>query len=266
MTLELYDTSIFFKFFSDRVAIGKDTLLLVAGRLEDSPLANFFPAVTGFQLFGDRFSRMVPPAALPDLAESDIARADRIEPLVQGRHQPFLLTRDRLEIDLPTAGFRFEPLLTTVDLVNAHIGDLPGLQAGRRIEMPVSGALTERLLTQLLHLVLPALPAADYRYEVVVGNDSDFGVISTPRTAERLPDKVRDLAIPLRTPFSVRFACGADRLAIVRSRSRRLEVTICGSTSVWFRAVAGLLQEAGLFEVPDATVRQPPVLPRFGFR
>lgn len=266
MTLELYDTSIVFKFFSDRVAIGKDTLPLLAGTLEDSPLAERFPAPTGVHLFGDRISRTVALGAISDLTEDETARVDRIEPLFQGRHRPFLLTRDRLEIDLPTAGLRFGPLMETVDHVVAHFGDLPGLQAGRRIEMPVSGALTERLLRQILLQVLPALPPGAYRYEVVVGTDRERGDLTTPTSAEGLPEEVRDLTIPLRTPFSVRFVCGADRLAIVRSRARRLDVTVSGSTTEWFQAVAGLLQAAGAFEAPDATVQKPPVLPRFGSR
>ncbi|MFH0997180.1 MAG: hypothetical protein V1844_17040 [Pseudomonadota bacterium] len=98
--LDLYNTSVRFKFFSETVSISRNTLNDLCRLLVTSPLSNH-RNIQGLCLEGDHYFRKVRLTNVVDLKEPEIARVTVVTPIMEGSELPFHLTRNDLEISMP---------------------------------------------------------------------------------------------------------------------------------------------------------------------
>jgi hypothetical protein len=259
--LDFYNTSVRFKFFSETVSISRNTLEDLCALMVTSPLPNHRD-IQGLFLEGDHYFRKVRLANVADLEDLEIARVTGVTPIREESELPFHLTRNDLEISLPTGKLDIGKLKQSVVEVVGHFGKLTGYTAGLRIELPLRGALTVQLSKRIYEQILPDLPKGCYAWEAIVNDEMDSDEIGLPASFAGFPKFIQELANRIHTPYALRLTSGGNRFAISCNQMQELGVILSAADPKWFLEVVSLFEKQNFF--PETAPDQDHILPRFG--
>ncbi|MBI5590821.1 MAG: hypothetical protein HY881_10095 [Deltaproteobacteria bacterium] len=256
--LDLYNTSVSFKFYSETVSISRNTLVALCRLMVTSPLSNHRD-IQGLYLEGDHYFQKVLLANVADLEEPEIARITGVTPIIEGSELPFHLTRNDLKISL-SGKLVIGKLKQSVEVVVAHFGKLTGYTAGLRIELPLRSTFTMKPPSGIHEKILPDLPEGHYEWEAIVNDEKDSGEIDLP--ASRFPLPIQRLTELIHTPYTIRLTSGGNRFAISRHKMQELGVMLSAADPKWFLDVVSLFEKQNFF--PETAPDPNHVQPRWG--
>ncbi|MFH0994697.1 MAG: hypothetical protein V1844_04265 [Pseudomonadota bacterium] len=259
--IDLNNTSVRFKFYSETVSISRNSLEALCKLMATSPLSSHRD-IKGLLLEGDHYFRKVSLNSVAGLDELETAQVTGVTPIREDSEIPFHLTRNDLEISLPTDKLDIGKLKQSIEAVAVHFGKLTGYTAGLRIELPLRGACTTPLFNEIYYKILPYLPDGSYTWEAIVNDKMVSDEIVLPASSDvfcksipRIPSRV------LNTPYTLRLTSGGNRIVISNHQKQELGVILSAADPKWFLKVVGLFEKQNLF--PE-TAPEKEQVPQFG--